>query len=153
MYELADGLRIPMWRAITSCECATSTQTWSRKNLGGKVGIQWIFFKGKLGNNYHNLTGLALRYLIITGVLRDFSLGWWPWGGARTTDILTKERNMLTQCTRRDTLIALSAESQLERKKAVEVQKAWLKNWMWWSAARARRLLRPPPPPSPPIRA
>lgn len=34
---------------------------------------------------------------------------------------------MLTQCTRRDTLIALSAESQLERKKAVEVQKAWLK--------------------------
>lgn len=49
MYELADGLRIPMWRAITSCECVTSTQTWLRKNLGGKWGYNRSFSRVNLG--------------------------------------------------------------------------------------------------------
>lgn len=34
--------------------------------------------------------------------------------------------------------------------KAVEVQEAWIKNWMWWNAARARHLQCPPLPRSPP---
>lgn len=105
--------------------------------------------KAKNRNNVLTLTGFALSYLIITVVPGEFSLGCWPWGGARTIDILTKDRNMLSQCTCRDTLITLSAESQLERKKAVEVQEAWIKkrNVMKCCKGKTSSMTDPPQPP------
>lgn len=159
-----------MWQALTeidklwACDIAlcSNFMDWQLSIWGWGWGVfQAVYVSrkdaakpsiyGGLKNNYLLLPGLAFCYLIITVVPGDFSLGCWPWRSARTIDILTKDWNMLTQCPCRDARLALSAESQLERKRRGKFRKrGYKKKWMWWSAARARRLQRPPPPSLPP---
>ena len=130
-------------------------------NFGGKrlsqtTGKDAIkpFSDGGLRNNCLTLAGFAYSYLIITVVPGDFLIR------ALTLGRCTHHWHLNY---RPEHACIMHMEGHSDRivrweltgaEKAVEVQEAWLKNWMWWSAARARRLQRPPPSPaSPPTRA
>lgn len=46
MYELADGLRIPMWRAITSSQLCDIHADLVEKEFGGESGDTIDLFQG-----------------------------------------------------------------------------------------------------------